>query len=126
MRVDVPVHLIDAKGSENDHGEWISPQLVHPQRNDENDFRHTVGQEIQRSEQPVAAQYRLRCAQCMHSDEIVRIVRNLMQEEQPDDRAHRGRMNKPKQQAADGFQRAIYTLDRDTCSKRVSEGSLAS
>ncbi len=113
--------MIGAEGDENEYRKRIGPQRIHPQRNDEHDFRGAVSQQIQRSEQPVVAQQCRRCAEYVDGDEVPRIVREFVLSKDLDNRVYCRGANEPEQQATDDFEHAVYAFERNASMKRLME-----
>ena len=119
MRVTVAIHLIDTEGCENENRQRVSPQGIHPQRDNEHDFRGAMSQQIQRREEPIAVRQSLRCTQNVDSNEIVRIAREFVLSEDPDNRVQGRGMNEPEQQASDGFKHTVDSLECNARPKRT-------
>lgn len=114
MRVRVSMHLVDAKHAEHNHRQRIGPQFVHPQAGHQQGFREPVRDQIDRSEFPSAIREGLGPMKKVSNDHFVVLARQVVQCGYPKEFIHRARLDKPDQHAADAFEQAVESLDRNS------------
>ena len=114
MRVHVSMYLVNAKHAEHDHCQRIGPQFVHPEANYQQGFREPVRDQIDRSEFPPTVRERLGPMKKVGDDDFVVFSRQIVERGDAKEVVHGAGLDKPDQHAADAFEQAVESLDRDS------------
>src|SRR5215469_4548104 len=117
MGVRVPVHLVYAEYCEDNHGQRVGPEFVHPKKHDEQGFRKPVSDQVNRREYSAAMLERLRPMKQVRDDDLVVFTRQVVQCGDAQGLIHGARLDEPDQNPADAFEQAVKAFDRNSTVK---------